>query len=99
VKLVSIGLSMLIACNSLIAQVGRFFLLRSSVKIFEFFAVLGIRLGFSADADPIFTSVPIRIQGAKPMRIRILILVKLYHHKKLNLRENNQNILYIGNRS
>ncbi len=32
-------------------------------------AVLRILIGFSADLDPLFTSVRIRIQGAKPMRI------------------------------
>jgi hypothetical protein len=35
--------------------------------------VLRIRIGFSAhpDPDPVFISVRMRIQGAKPMRIRI----------------------------
>ncbi len=51
-------------------------------------AVFRIRIGFHADPDPYsaFTlmriQIRIRIQGAKPMRIRIQILVGLCRHKK-----------------
>jgi hypothetical protein len=52
---------------------------------FEFFqsqkSVLWIRIGFNADTDPAFYFTPITIQiriwiqGAKPMRIQILVIL------------------------
>ncbi len=48
--------------------------------------VLWIRIGLNADLDPVFASMRIRSQGAKPMRsmrIRIRILVSLCRHYKL----------------
>ncbi len=57
--------------------------------------MLRIRIVINADPDPAFTSMRIRIYGAKPMRIRIL--VRLCRHKKLDF--DIKNILYAGNMS
>jgi hypothetical protein len=53
------------------------------VTFYKFIEVLWIRGGVNADPDPaFFISVRIRIQEAKPMRIRIL--APLFRHKKLH---------------
>jgi hypothetical protein len=41
--------------------------------------------------------IQIRLEGAKPMRMRIQILVRLCRHKKLDF--HMKNILYVGNLS
>jgi hypothetical protein len=46
-------------------------------------AVLWIRNGFNADSDPAIISMRIWIQGAKLMRIRILVRL-VASHKKLS---------------
>jgi hypothetical protein len=65
--------------------------------------VLWIRIGFSADLDPalyfITMLIQIWIQGAKSIRIRIRILVRLKSRKKLTFYYvKNKNILKVSNR-